>query len=189
MAKGKAAATSVRIPQSKEEATEMISAYGEAAREIALIELAMTEQMDAIKKKAEADAAAYKTRASELFKGLQIYCEANRQALLGTSGVKTADLGTGKVSWRFKPAKVSLSGEVDDIVDRIAAKALDASAREDVAAAASYRAFLRVSTEVDKEAMLKNPDLARTIDGVRIGSSGEVFEIEAFTAELAEAAQ
>ncbi|WP_316200418.1 MULTISPECIES: host-nuclease inhibitor Gam family protein [unclassified Bradyrhizobium] len=189
MVKRKAAAANVRVPQTKEEAAEMIAAYGAAIREVSVIELAMLESLAKIKKQAELDAEPHGKKAVELFKGLQIYCEANRQVLLGNSGLKTADLGTGKVSWRHKPAKVSLSGDVEMIVERIYAKAQAALNRDDAVAALSYKAFIRVSQTVDKENMLKNADLARTIDGVTIGSSGEQFEIEPFGAEISEAAE
>ncbi|WP_316171063.1 host-nuclease inhibitor Gam family protein [Bradyrhizobium sp. SZCCHNRI1058] len=191
MVKGKAAAANVRVPQNKEEAAEMIAEYGAAIREISIIELAMLESLAKVKKQAEANSEPHSKKAVQLFKGLQIYCEANRQALLGTSGLKTADLGTGKVSWRHKPAKVTLSGEVDQIIERIYAKATAALNRDDAVAALSYKAFIRTSATVDKENMLKNADLARTIEGVRIGSSGEQFEIEPFGAdtEISEAAE
>ena len=41
--------------------------------------------------------------------------------------------------------------------------------------------------EVDKDALLKSPELAREIEGIAIGT-GEQFEIEPFEAKLSEAA-
>ncbi|WP_315742800.1 MULTISPECIES: host-nuclease inhibitor Gam family protein [unclassified Bradyrhizobium] len=191
MVKGKAAAANVRVPQTKEEAAEMIAEYGAAIREIAVIELAMLESLAKVKKQAELDAKKHGENAKQLFKGLQIYCEANRQALLGNSGLKTANLGTGKVSWRHKPAKVTPTDEIDELVKRIIDKATAALNRDDPVTALSYKAFIRTTSTIDKEAMLKNADLARTIEGVRIGSGGEQFEIEPFgaDAEISEAAE
>lgn len=181
MVKAKAAAANVRIPQSREEAAAMIAEFGAASREIELIETAMNEELARAKAGAEKKAAPFVTTAKELFEGLKLYCEANRQTLLGNTGLKTVDFGTGKVAWRWKPAKVRLTGEVDDIVGRILAKAATA-----IDGGASYRAFLRTKQEVDKDAMLKNKDLARTIEGVGIGRDGEVFEIEPFGAGVAQ---
>jgi phage host-nuclease inhibitor protein Gam len=187
MVKAKAAAADVRIPQNREEAAAMIAEYGAAAREVELIEAAMKESLIKVKQDAEKEALPHLQTAAKLFKGLQIFCEANRQTLLGNSGLKTAEFATGKVAWRFKPAKVTLSGDVEDIIKRVMDKAADALARGETGE--NFMAFLRLKREVDKEAMLKNQDLARTIDGVRIGRGGETFEVEPFGAEISEAAQ
>jgi phage host-nuclease inhibitor protein Gam len=185
MVKAKAAAASVRIPQNRDEAAKMISEFGAAALRVAEIETAMRADLAKVKKDAEKKAKTHVDKAADLFAGLKLYCEANRQALLGDSGVKTVDFGTGKASWRFKPAKVTLSGEVEDIVALIIDKAENTTANNSEA----FLAFLRRTVGIDKEAMLKNPDLARTIEGVRVGSGGEVFEVEPFGAEISEAAQ
>jgi phage host-nuclease inhibitor protein Gam len=187
MVKGKAAAANVRIPQSREEVAEMIAAYGSELRELDLIEATMNESLAKAKADAEKEAAPHKAAAEKLFEGLQIYCEANRQVLLGNTGVKTVEFATGKVAWRWKPAKVSLKGEHDDIIKRILDKVAEALTRGETGK--NYSDFLRLKREIDKESMLKNPDLARTIEGVRIGRDGETFEIEPFGAELSEAAE
>ena len=187
MVKGKAAAADVRIPQSREEVAEMIAAYGAELRELDLIETAMKESLIKVKQETEKEAAPHIEAAKKLFIGLQIYCEANRQVLLGNTGLKTVEFATGKVAWRWKPAKVTLKGEADDIIERILDKVADALARGETGE--NYSNFLRLKREVDKESMLKNPELARTIEGVRVGRGGETFEIEPFGAELAEAAQ
>ncbi len=187
MAKGKAAAANVRIPQNRDEVAEMIAAYGAELREIELIETAMKESLITVKQDAEKEAAPHVEAAKKLFAGLQIYCEANRQVLLGNTGLKTAEFATGKVAWRFKPAKVTLKGEHDDIIGCILEKQADALARGETGE--NYANFLRLKREIDKESMLKNPDLARTIKGVSVGRGGETFEIEPFGAELSEAAE
>jgi phage host-nuclease inhibitor protein Gam len=174
MVKAKAAAGNVRIPQNREEAATMISEFGAEALKVAEIETQMKADLAKVKKDAEKKAKAHVDAAKAVFDGLKLYCEANRQTLLGNTGLKTIDFGTGKVAWRFKPAKVTLSGEVDDIIARIVAKG------------ATYANFLRTTQGVDKEAMLKNPDLARTIEGVKVGSGGETFEVEPFGAEISE---
>ncbi|MFH0302662.1 host-nuclease inhibitor Gam family protein [Bradyrhizobium sp. 31Argb] len=185
--RSKAAAADMRIPQNRDEVAEMIAKYGEKLREIELIETGMNESLAKVKTDAEQEAAPHVDAAEKIFRGLQIYCEANRQALLGDTGLKTAKFPTGNVSWRWKPAKVTLKGEHDAIIARILEKQADALARGETGE--NYANFLRLKREIDKDSMLKNPDLARTIDGVRIGSGGETFEIEPFGAQLSEAAE
>lgn len=189
MVKAKAAAANVRIPQNREEVAEMIAAFGAAAREVELIEAAMQEELADVKKTAEAEAAPHVKKAQDLFVGLKLYCETNRQVLLGNSGLKTVEFATGSISWRFKPPKVTLSGDLEEIMARISDKAGLAMARKDPETGYAYMNFIREKRGIDKEAMLKNADLARTIDGVRIGRGGEVFEVEPFAPQLAEAAQ
>lgn len=48
--------------------------------------------------------------------------------------------------------------------------------------------FLREKAEIDKEAMLREPDRARGIVGVTIGTAGESFSVEPFEAEIQGAA-
>jgi phage host-nuclease inhibitor protein Gam len=187
MVKAKAAAADVRIPQNRDEAAAMIREYDASAREVARIEAVMNAALLKAKADAETEAKPHAVKAAELFKGLQLYCEANRQQLLGNSGLKTVDFGTGTVKWRWNPPKVRITGGEDAVVERITAKEAEAIAKNDPTAP-DYRNFLRIKIEIDKEAMLKNPDLARTIEGVAIGRGGETFEVEPFGAELSESA-
>ena len=188
MVKAKAAAADVRIPQNRDEAAAMIAEYGAAARELMLLEAELKETLANAKKDVEDRAKPHMKKALDLFRGLQTFCEANRKALLGDSGTKTVNLGTGTVSWRHNPPKVRLTGEHDDIIARIVNAAAEATDRGDDTTSDSYLDFLRTKQEVDKEAMLKNAELARTIEGVSVGRAGEVFAVEPFGAELSESA-
>lgn len=188
MVKAKAAASDVRVPQSREAAAAMIAEFGAAGREVERIETALKAKLAKAKQDAENSAKPHVDKAMELFKGLKLYCEANRQTLLGNSGLKTVDFGTGTVKWRWNPPKVKISGEHEDVIARINAKATEALDGGQLDASHSYLSFIRTKEEIDKEAMLKNPDLARTIDGVSIGRGGEMFEVEPFGAEISEPA-
>lgn len=177
MVKGKAAAAAVRVPQSREEASSMIADYGMKLREVGRIEADMNDLLAEVKKEYLARATPLADEANDLLKGLQIWCEANRAQLTQCGKSKTVDLGTGKVSWRYNPAKVSLRGKAEDIIARI----------KD--AGEAYLKFLRETVELDRVAMLRDPNLAKQIEGVRIASAGETFTVEPFAAEqLAEVA-
>lgn len=189
MVKGKAVAADVRVPQNREDVAEMIAEFGRVAVEVDVIETVMKDKLLEVKRDAEKEAEPHLQKAKALFAGLQLYCDANRQQLLGNSGLKTVEFPTGTVSWRHKPPKVSLSGEADDIIAAIHDAAGNAIKRGDKETSYAFLNFIRNKQEVDKESMLKNPDLARTVAGVKIGRGGEVFEIEPFGAKLAEAAQ
>ncbi|MGW1423646.1 host-nuclease inhibitor Gam family protein [Bradyrhizobium manausense] len=186
MVKAKAAAADVRVPQNREEAASMIAEYGAAAIEVARIEAGLKQTLADAKKAAEDLAAPFVKKAEDIYKGLHTYCAANRQQLLGNSGTKTVDFGTGTAKWRYNPPKVKISGGEEAVLDLIAQKKADAMAKDDLASEAAYGNFLRVKVEIDREAMLKNPDLARTITGVTIPKGTETFEIEPFGAEISE---
>lgn len=188
MVKAKAAAADVRIPQNRDEVAAMIAEFGEAARAVAAIEIAMQKKLADTKLAAELESKPHLDKAEGLFKGIKAYCEVNRQQLLGNSGLKTVDFGTGTAKWRYNPPKVKISGGEDAVIDIIAEKKAEAMAKDDAATEAAYGNFLRVKIEIDREGMLKNPDLARTIAGVSIPKGSEIFEIEPFSPELSESA-
>lgn len=177
MVKAKAmAAVAVRVPQSREEATAMLADYGKVMRGIERLETDLNQALADTKQGFVEKSQPLEAQANDLFKGLQLYCDAHRVELTGNDKSKTVDLGTGKVSWRHNPAKVSLRGKAEDIIARI----------KD--AGAEFAGFLRETVEIDKVAMLRNPNLAKKIDGVKIASAGETFTVEPFADEqLAEA--
>lgn len=136
----------------------------------------MNDAIAEAKQTAVTGAADYHEAVTSLTEGLRIWCEANRDALTENGKTKTADLGTGTVSWRFQRASVRVTG-AEAVVEWL------------VSQGGRFRKFLRFKPpEVNKEAMLGDEDLARTIPGVTIGSDGESFVVEPFEAQLAEVA-
>lgn len=177
MAKKAKAKAIARVPQSREEAVALLVEYGTAQREIDLISTVMNEALAKAKEDAVTKAMPFAKVSEEIALGLQVFCEANRAVLTNNNATKTIDFGTGSVSWRVQPASVTLRG-VDEII-----KAIQDGGE-------SLAPFLRTTVEVDKVAMLRNPNLARTITGVTVASAGEAFTIEPFGDEsLPEAAQ
>jgi phage host-nuclease inhibitor protein Gam len=157
-------------PQSREQAAAYVREIGEINREIARTQADMNDRIAKLKETAEAKAAPLSQRADELVVGLRSWCDANRDALTDKGKRKFGDLGTGRVSWRFTPSKVSIKG-VEDVLAAIKTLGLTA--------------FVRTTEEINKEAMLADPDKARLVPGVKIGSAGESFIVEPFEAEIA----
>ncbi len=160
----------IPVAQSADDAAAMIRRIGEANREVARIQLDLSDRTAAMKEEAEARARPLKDEAAALIEGVKMWAEANRLALTGGGKVKFADLGTGKILWRLRPAKVSLRGKVEDIVQRLKELGL--------------QRFVRVQEEVNKEAMLAEKDVARSVAGVAIASEGEDFVVEPHEMEL-----
>jgi phage host-nuclease inhibitor protein Gam len=170
MAKQKTRGANLPVPQSRDEAATAIRTIGDTNREIARIELTLNDRIAALKETAEAEAAPLKDAVKACTEGLKLWCEANRDALTGGGKTKTADLGTGKVSWRLRPAKVNLRGKAEEIIERLKSLGLGR--------------FIRTTEEVNKEAMLADRVAAGAIQGVTVASEGEDFIVEPFEAEL-----
>lgn len=159
--RAKRQAVAVPVPQSAAEADEHIRIIGECQRHLSAIETAQAETVARTKAGFAEQAAPYEHEIRVRSEGLQTWCEAHR-AELTKDGSKTVRFAAGEVCWRLRPASVTLSG-VKEILGRIQALGLDR--------------FLRTKVEIDKEAMLKEPEAAAAIAGVSIGSTGEDFII------------
>lgn len=157
------------VPQSRDEAATHVRMIGDASRAVARIEADMNDRLAAIKEEHEAKAEPFRSLVGSLTEGLRTWCDANREALTDGGARKFADLGTGRVEWRKLPPKVTIKG-VEATLEAIRKLGL--------------LAFLREKFEIDKEAMLREPDKARLVPGVSIGSEGETFTVEPFEAEI-----
>ena len=174
MAKAKTKAPALDVPQTDEHADFLLECYGDAMRELALIQADMSAELAAVKAKHEASAKPFQDDLNSLFERLQAWGEAHRKRLTEDETTKTVKLPAGEIGWRMRPPSVSIRKglKLDDVVARIKQLGL--------------RKFLRVKVELNKDAMLEEPKRANTIDGVAVGSKGEEFFVAPFGAEIAE---
>lgn len=152
-----------RVPQSREDAVFAIGRIGTLRREIQKLRADADEAIRIAGEKFEQASADLATELAEHEQGVQTFCEARRLELTNEGKVKFHDFATGSVKWRLRPAGVSLRA-VETIIE--ACKKV------------GFRKFIRVKLEVNKEAMLADPEKARLIVGVTIKSAGEEFVIE-----------
>jgi phage host-nuclease inhibitor protein Gam len=164
----KNAAANYPIPRDRDEADEFIFRIGGLMRDRALIQGALDGNLAALKAEYEDKALPINFALAQQIKGLQTWCETNRAELLDGDS-KTAKFGNGEVSWRKRPAKVTLRG-IEEILAYLAEHELDR--------------FVRVSKEVNKEAMLDDAVEAAKVPGVSIGSAGEDFIVTPLEAPL-----
>lgn len=165
-------AVNLTVPQDRDQADISIAEIGRLQRERQRIEADMNDEIAAIKKKYEEQAQPINEKIKQLSEGVQIWCEANRITLTNNNKVKFAQMPSGKVNWRTRPPKVNLRKK-DQIIDDCKRMGLTQ--------------FVRTSEDVNKEAMLAEQDLARTLNGVSI-TQGEDFVITPFETELDEVA-
>jgi phage host-nuclease inhibitor protein Gam len=161
----KAPAVKGRIAQTRDDAAADIREIGDIQREM-LREI--TEMNDAI---AEITAAyqpsldAHKQKIELLQVSVQTWCEAHRDDLTQNGKTKTANLVTGEVQWRHRPPSVRIKAQ-EVVIDMLFKLGLDR--------------FLRVKTEVNKDAILADPDAVKGVAGLSIATGIEDFVITPF---------
>lgn len=172
-AKTKAAGSNLPIPQDDSEAREVIREIGDLNRDALRLEAELNDKIAALQQEYGEKVAPIRETATAKTEGLQMYCEVHRARLTNGGKVKYHRFATGEVTWRTRPAKVSIRG-VEDVIAAIKAARLGSK-------------FLRTKVEIDKNAMLEDRVTAGALKGVTIGSDGEDFAVEPFETELREA--
>ncbi len=163
MAKNKRAAETATPPVNRDEAETYLARLGEIQRLTQLNKTALAEAVARVTADIEAESAKLGEEHDRLFRGLQLWAEANRHALTDGGKTKTVRLGNGSIAWRLAPPSVRIKAP------EMALAFLIENDREE---------FLRRKIEINREAMLANPDLASETPGVLIKSAGEAFVIE-----------
>lgn len=174
MAKMKATGTNVPVPQDDSEAREAIREIGDLNRQALRLEAEMNDQIAALQQAYGEKVAPIRELAQAKRDGLQTFAEANRNRLTGGGKVKFARFATGEVSWRSRPAKVTIKKSEEEAL----VAALEAAGLGD--------RFLRRKVEFNREAMREDRATASAFKGVAIGSDGEDFIVEPFETELTE---
>ena len=173
MTRTKSKQTSASAPQTREEAEEWMSNLQKINVWIARRDAELRESSAKLKADAESEAKPKRDEKARLETGLYAWAEANREALTQGGKTKTVVLGTGEIKWRKNPPKVTVRG-IPKILEFLRGNGLSR--------------FIRIKEEIDKEAMLKEPTLAGTVPGVKIGSEGESIVVEPFESTLETAA-
>ena len=168
----KAAAVTYPVPQSREQAVEAIAEIGRRQRERERIAAAMNDELAAIRQRYEEQARPHAEALRELTAGVQTWCEANRDGLTQGGKTKTANLASGEVRWRMRPPSVACRS-LENVL--AALKQLGLSR------------FVRTKEELNKEAILAEPEAVQHVKGVTI-SQKEDFVIVPFETELEEVA-
>lgn len=168
MRKAKTKAASLPVPQSQEEANAQIRRIGALQIEVESLQLGVREDVAALNARYATEIDPRKDEIGDLTDGLRVWAAANRAALTNNGQTKTAKLSAGEIAWRARPPRVVLKA-VETVLAAIRERGLTS--------------FLRVKEEVDKAAMLADPDLARSIKGVSIASEGEDFVVTPYPTE------
>lgn len=161
-------AAAAYVPQSRDAVVCDILRIGDLQREAARLETEMNDAIAEITEKYASQIAPLKTSIETLSKGVQGWCEANRDELTNGGKVKTANLVTGDVSWRQRPPSVSIRG-MDAVMETLERLGL--------------QRFIRTKQEINKEAILLEPKAVAGVAGITVKSGIEDFSIIPFEQE------
>lgn len=150
--------TVIAVPKSLDEAAEFLRQIGEKQRDIDTIKSGLNVKVDKLKDEAMANAKPHQDKVSKLVEGLFAYAESHRDELTDGGKRKTVEVPTGTFGWRMTPPSVSLR-DVESILKSLKSLAL--------------QRFIRIKEQVDKEAMLREPETAKTVKGVSISQHEE----------------
>lgn len=157
-------AATTDAPQTREETQTWIKELGDVQREAGRQTAAMNDEIAVITERYKDPLSALNDRAKALQAGIQAWCETHRAELTQGRG-KTANLVTGEVSWRQRPPSIAIRG-VESVLDALRSLGL--------------HRFIRTKEEVNKDAMLNEPDIAATVAGVSVRKGAEDFVIKPF---------
>lgn len=160
------------VPQHLDQVIEAIAAIGRHQRERIRIEASMNDDLANVREAWEKQAAPHLDAIRELQRGVQIWCEANRELLTQGGKVKYAHLASGEVKWRLTPPKVMIRA-VETVIDYLKQ--------------AGLHRFVRAKEEISKELILAEPEAVAHVKGISI-SQREEFVIRPFETELEEVA-
>lgn len=158
----------VYVPQSRDEAAADIRKIGDLQRQALRTTTEMNDAIAHITQSYQPRIDAINDQLKTLQEGVQGYCEAHRIELTDGGKVKTANLITGEIQWRQRPPSVSVRGS-DSVIEML--KRLGLSR------------FIRIKEEVNKEAVLNEPDEVRGVAGLSVVTGVEDFVITPFEQE------
>lgn len=161
----------IAVPQSKTDAMRDIKAIGDLQRDLARIDADLNDQVAVLTKAAAPRIVKLRERIEALQEGVHTWCEAHRVELCGKG--KTANLVTGEVNWRKRPASVAIT-KVEDVLKRLRELGLTR--------------FIREKEEVNKDAILAEPAAVAGVKGIKVVTDVEDFVITPFEVEVGEAA-
>lgn len=166
--KMKAPAFTVSVPQSRGDCALHIKKMGDVQRDFERMRAEMNDAIADITQRYQPNLELLDAQCQSLAKGIQTWCEANR-ATLCENGGKTANLVTGEVSWRQRPPSVRIAG-ADSVIETLRRMQLER--------------FVRTKDEVNKDAILNEPDAVRGIAGISIVTGVEDFAVVPFAVDV-----
>lgn len=155
--------------QSRDDVEVAIKQIGDLQRQLEQTAINQNNELASITEKYAPILTALKEQIEPIQTAVQAWCESRRDELTQNGKTKTGSFNTGEVQWRQRPPSVAIRG-ADSVIEALKTHGLIR--------------FIRTKEEINKEAMLNEPELAATIAGVSIKTGAEDFVITPFEQEL-----
>lgn len=164
----------VTLPADDAAANALLEEYGQTFNALAAIQVDMDAALAKVKKEHEDKAEAKAKRLAEIFVTLSAYGAQERERLTDNNATKTVKLAAGEIGWRKNPPSVKMRAKkkIEDAIAEIRALRMPR--------------FLRRKWELNKQAILDDPEGAKKLTTLRIETGQEEFFVAPFGAELAE---
>ncbi|MBP2309396.1 nuclease inhibitor protein [Azospirillum melinis] len=163
---GETIAAPVRRVRTQDQAAAVVGRIGAAQVQLGRLKASLDVAVAQANLAYETAAAPLRTAISADTELLRGYFDANRASLL-TGGKKSVALSTGTMGVKKTTAKLVVA-DVDALLKRL---------EED----RKLRRFIRTKSEVDRAALLAEPKVAVTIDGVSIEGGEDAFFVKPLT--------
>ena len=148
-----------------EQVQSAIKEIGDLSREHTRLTTEMNDKIGATSEQYAPQLKGLEKEIEPLQKAVQEYCEANRDELTEFGKTKTANFVTGEVQWRQRPPSVAIRG-AESVLESLMRLGLDR--------------FIRTKNEINKEALLNEPEVAKGIAGITVKTGVEDFVIKPF---------
>lgn len=158
------------VPQDKDECAQAIDQIGRLQRDIVQVNAAMNDEIADVTERYAGSISEKTAELTQLQHGVQAFCEAHRASLTENGKRKSAGFTTGDVMWRQRPPSVAVRG-LDSVLETLQRLGLGR--------------FIRTKEELNKDAILNEPDAIAGIAGLSIKAGVEDFVITPFEQELA----
>ncbi|MGX2948562.1 host-nuclease inhibitor Gam family protein [Frederiksenia canicola] len=149
--------------QTADDVAFAIKRIGDLERELVRLTTQQADEKAQIDERFTAQINTLKQQVKPLQQAVQAFCESRRDELTDGGKRKTAYFNTGEVQWRQKPPSVGTKG-IENILENLRNLGL-------------FR-FIRTKDELNKDALLAEPDVARSIAGITIREGVEEFVIK-----------
>lgn len=160
-------ANSLPVPTNQAEAETLLEEIGLLQRQVARIEAVMNDELAEVKARHEEAAQPLNAEIEAKFTALHAWAEANRGELLRKGG-KTAKLASGELAWRTTPKSVAIR-QPTVVIETLKRLGLGD--------------LVRTKEEVNKEAILAEPQRVEGIAGITI-SQREEFVAKPFESQI-----
>ncbi len=160
-------AAAIEAPTNQTEAEQLLAEIGTLQRKVTVIETRMNERLADIKDRFEKEASPLNDVITTKFQALHAWAEANKHDLLKGKS-KTAKLSSGELSWRTSPPSVRVTG-AETVIRNLKSLGLGD--------------LVRTKEEVNKEAILNDPERIEGVKGITI-SQKEEFVAKPFESQI-----